>query len=106
MPPGGSTPIQRGGAESKVAHKWAGGYISPAASGVHTASERGAESKVAHKWAWWLHNPCLLGGPHRLKKGGQNQRWPTSGTCGYTTPATWGVPAASKREAQLEVAHK
>ena len=43
------------------------GYITPAALGVPTASERGAESEMAHKWASWLHNPCLLGGPHRFR---------------------------------------
>ena len=60
--------------------------------GFPTASERGAESKVADKWARWLHNPCRLGGPHRFRAGGQNQRWPTSGQGGYITHATWGVP--------------
>ena len=48
-----------------------GGYITPAASGVPTASERGAESEVAHKWARWLYNPCRLGGPHRFTAGGK-----------------------------------
>ena len=69
-------------------------------------SERGAESEVAHKWARWLHNPCHLGGPHRFKGGGQNQKWPTSGQGGYITPAAWGVPTASERGAESEVAHK
>ena len=48
-----------------------GGYITPAASGVPTASRRGAESQVAHKWARWLHNLCRLGGPNRLIAGGR-----------------------------------
>ena len=38
--------------------------------------------------------------------GGQNQKWPTSGQGGYITPATWGVPTASERGAESEVAHK
>ena len=46
-----------------------GGYITPAAWGVPTASKRGIESEVAHKWARWLHNPCHLGGPHRFRPG-------------------------------------
>ena len=66
--------------------------MTPAAGGVPTASERGAESEVAHKWAGWLHNPCCLGGSPPLKSGGQNQRWPTSGPGGYMTPAAWGSP--------------
>ena len=56
-------------------HKWPtsgqGGYMTLAAWGVPTASERGAESKVAHKWARWLHNPCRLKGPHRFGAGGE-----------------------------------
>ena len=82
-----------------------GGYITPAAWGVPTASERGAESKVAHKWARWLQNPCRLGGPHRFRAG-QNQRWPKTGKGGYITPAAWGVPTASKRGVESEVTHK
>ena len=155
LPPGGSPPLQSGGTESELAHKWArwlhhpcrlrgphrfsaggqnqkwptsgqGGYITPAASGVPSASERGdririgpqvgkvatspvppggspplqsggTESEVAHKWARWLHHPCRLGGPHRFRAGGQNQKWPTSGQGGYITRAAWGVPTASER---------
>ena len=59
VPPGGSPPLQSGG----------------------------TESEVAHKWARWLHHPCRLGGPHRFRAGRQNQRWPTSGHGGYITPA-------------------
>ena len=89
---------------------------------------------MAHKWARWLHNPCRLGGPHRFRAGGrirggrkvgkvatqplppggspplqsrrQNQRWPTSGQGGYIAPAACGVPSASERETESEVAHK
>ena len=144
-------------AESEVAHKWArwlrnpcrlggphrfraggqnhkwptsgqGGYITPAAWGVPSVSERRAESEVAHKWARWLHNPCRLGVPtaskgaesevvHKwarwlhnpsppLQGGGQNQKWPTSGQGGYITPAAWGVPSVSERRAESEVAQK
>ena len=41
-----------------------------------------------------------------LQSGGQNQMWPTSGQGGYITPAAWGVPTASERGAESEVAHK
>ena len=64
-----------------------GGCITPAALGIPTASERGAKSEVAHLWARWLHNPCRLGDPHRLRAGGQNQKWPTSGQGSYITLA-------------------
>ena len=30
------------------------GYLTPAVSGIPTASERGAKSEMAHKWAKWL----------------------------------------------------
>ena len=78
-----------------------GGYIAPAAWGVPTASEEGGESEVAHKWGGWLHNPCHLGGPHRFRAGGQNQKWPTSGPGGYITPAALGVPTASERGGKI-----
>ena len=71
-----------------------------AAWGVPTASERGgggAELEVAHKWARWLHNPCRLGGPHRFRASGHNQKWPGSRQGGYITLAAWGVPTASER---------
>ena len=46
-----------------------GGYVTPAISGIPTASERG----------------------------GQNQKWPTCGQGGYVTPAASGIPSASER---------
>ena len=61
---------------------------------------------MAHKWARWLHNPYRLGGSPALRRGGRNQRWPTSGQGGYITRAAWGVPTASERGAESEVAHK
>ena len=45
--------------------------MTPAASGIPAASERGAESEVVHKWERWLHNPCRLGNPQRLRAGGR-----------------------------------
>ena len=61
---------------------------------------------MAHKWARWLHNPYRLGGSPPLQSGGQNQKWPTSGQGHYITPTAWGVPTASERGAESEVAHK
>ena len=106
LPPRGSPPLQSRGAESEVAHKWAKWLHTPAASGIPTTSEWGAKSEVAHKWARWLHHPYRLGDPHRFKAGGQNQKWPTSGHGGYITPASSGLPSASERGAESEVAHK
>ena len=134
MTPWGSPPPRSRGQNQKWPTSGQDDYTTPAASGIPTALERGAKSEVAHLWARWLHNLCRLGDPHRLRtggkirsgplvgkmttqplpprrfpppqRGGQNQKWPTSGPCGYTTPAASGIPSASQREAKSEVAHK
>ena len=153
LPSRGSPPLQSGGTKSEVAHLWpkwlrhprrlgyphrfrAGGqnqkwptggqngYVTPAVSGIPTASERGdkirsgplvgkvatsplpswgspplqsggTKSEVAHLWAKWLRHPCRLGDPHRFRAGGQNQKWPTCGQGGYVNPAVSGIPTAS-----------
>ena len=134
LPYRGSPPLQSGGQNQKWPTSGHIGYLTPAVSGIPTASERGAKSEVAHKWAKWLPHPCRLGDPHRfraggkirsgplvgkvatsplpsrgsppLQSGGQNQKWPTSGQSGYLTPAVSGIPTASERGAKSEVAHK
>ena len=79
MPPRGSPPLQSGGQNQKWPTSGQGGYVTPAASGIPSASERGAESEVAHKWARWLHNPCRLGGPLRFRAGGRIRSGPQVG---------------------------
>ena len=134
LPYRGSPPLQSGGQNQKWPTSGQIGYLTPAVSGIPTASERGAKSEVAHKWANWLPHPCRMGDPHRcraggkirsgpqvgklatsplpyrgsppLQSGGQNQKWPTSGQIGYLTPAVSGIPTAAKRGAKSEVAHK
>ena len=101
----GYPPLQSGGQNQKWPTSGQSGYLTPAVSGIPAASERGAKSEVAHKWANWLPHPCRIGDPHR-QRGGQNQKWPTSGQIGYLTPAVSGIPAASERGAKSEVAHK
>ena len=124
LPYRGSPPLQSGGQKQKWPTSGQSGYLSPAVSGIPTASKRGAKSEVAHKWAKWLTHPCRIGDPHRfraggkirsgpqvgkmatsplpyqgsppLQSGGQNQKWPTSGQSGYLTPAVSGIPTASK----------
>ena len=39
------------------------------------------------------------------QQGGQNRKWPTSGQGGFITTAAWGIPGASERGAESEVAH-
>ena len=134
LPYWGSPPLQSGGQNQKWPTSGESGYLTPAVSGFPTASERGAKSEVAHKWAKWLPHPCRIGSPDRfrargkirsgpqvgkvatsplpyrgsppLRSGGQNQKWPTSGQNGYLTHAVSGIPTASEREAESEVAHK
>ena len=134
LPYRGSPPLQSGGQNQKWPTSGQSGYLTPAVSGIPTASERGAKSEVAHKWAKWLPHPCRIGAPHRfraggkmrsgpqvgkvatsplpsrgsppLQSGGQNQKWPTSGQSGYLTPAVSGIPTAAERGAKSEVAHK
>ena len=134
LPSRGSPPLQSGGQNQKWPTSGQSGYITPAVSGIPTASERGEKSEVAHKWAKWLRRPCRLGDPHRfragckirngqkmgkvatsplpargsprLQSGGQNQKWPTCGQSGYVTPAVSGIPTASERGAKSEMAHK
>ena len=76
LPPRGSPPLQSGGQNQKRPINGQGGYITPAASGIPTASERGAKSEVAHKWARWLHHPCRLGDPLRFRAGGKIRSGP------------------------------
>ena len=134
LPYGGSLPLQSGGQNQKWPTSGQNGHLTPAVSGIPTASQRGAKSEVAHKWAKWLPHPCRIGDPHRfraggkirsgpqvgkvatspllyrgsppLQSGGQNQKWPTSGQNGYLTPAVSGIPTASEQGAKSEVAHK
>ena len=89
---------------------------------------------MALLWTRWLHNPYRLGEPLRFRAGDkirsgplvgkvatkpllpggspplqskrQNQKWPLCGQGGYITLAAWGIPSASKRGAESEVAHK
>ena len=119
----GSPPHQSGGTKSEVAHLWAkwlphpcrlgdphriiaGGQnqlvgemaTSPLPSrGSPPHQNGGTKSEVAHLWAKWLPHPCRLGDPHRIRAGGQNQKWPTCGRNGYLTPAVSGIPTASER---------
>ena len=67
LPPRGSPPLQSGGQDQKWPINGQGGYATPAASEIPTASKRG-----------------------------QDQKWPINGQGGYVTPATSGIPTASE----------
>ena len=134
LPSRGSPPLQSGRQNQQWPTCGENGYVTPAASGIPTASERGAKSDGAHLWAKWLRHPCRLGDPNRcgaggkitsgplvgkmatspvpsrgsppLQSGGQNQKWPTRGQNGYVTPAVSGIPTVAGRGAKSDVAHK
>ena len=76
LPPRGSPPLQSGAQNQKWPINGQGGFITPAASGIPTASERVAKSEMAHKSARWLHHPCRLGDPHRFRAGGKIRSGP------------------------------
>ena len=78
-PPRGSLPLRSGGHNRKWPTCWQGGYVTHAAAGIPTASERGAQSEVAHLWARWLRNPCRLGDPQRFGEGGTIRSGPLVG---------------------------
>ena len=75
----GCPPLHSGGQNLRWSTSGQGGYITPTALWVPTASQRGAESKVAHKWARWLYSPYCLGGPHRFTAGGTIRGGPQVG---------------------------
>ena len=76
LPPQEYPPLQSGGQNQKWPINGQGGYITPATSGIRTASEREAKSEVGYEWARWLHHPCRLGYPHRFKAGGKIRSGP------------------------------
>ena len=101
----GSPPLQSRGQNQKWPTSGQNGYLTPAVSGIPTASERGAKSEVAHKRENWLPHPCRIGDPRRFRAGGKVRSGPQMGKMA-TSPLPYpGIPAASERGAKSEVAH-
>ena len=69
-----------------------GGYVTPAVSGIRTASKRGGKSEVAHLWARWLRNPCHLRDPHRFRAGGKIRSGPLVGKVATSPLPSRGSP--------------
>ena len=110
LPPRGSPPLQSGGGggDQKWPTSGQGGYITPAASGIPTASERGGGGggiRSGPQVGKVATSPLPPRGSQRLRSGGPDQKWPKNGQGGYITTAASGIPTASKREAKSEVAH-
>ena len=102
----GSQPLQSGGQNQKWPPSGQSGYVTPAVSGMPTASEGGGELRSAPQKGKVATSPLPSRGSPPLQSGGQNQKWPTSGQTGYVTPAISGIPTASERGAKSEVVHK
>ena len=52
----------------------------------------GGESEVAHKWANWLRHPCRLGDPHRFRAGGKIRSGPLVGKVATSPLPSRGSP--------------
>ena len=79
LPPRGSPPPQSGGRNQKWSTCGQGGYVTPAASPIPSASKRGTKSEVALLWARWLHHPSDQRDPLRLRAGGEIRSGPLVG---------------------------
>ena len=106
LPYRGSPPLQSGGQNRKWPTSGQNGYLTPAISGIPTASERGAKSEVAHKWAKWLPHPCRIGDPHRFRAGGKIRSGPQVGKVATSPLPYRGSPPLQSRGTKSEVAHK
>ena len=105
LPSRGSPSLKSGEVNQKWPTSGQSGYVTPAVSGIPTASERGRKSKVAHKWAKWLRHPCRLGDPHRCGAGGEIRSGPLVGKVA-TSPRRLGDPHRFRVGGKLEVALK
>ena len=77
LPPRGSPPLQSGGTESELAHKWARWLHHPCRLGGPHRVTAGGRSRSGPQVVKVATSPLPLGGPHNLRPGGQNQKWPT-----------------------------
>ena len=93
LPSRGSPALQSRGENQKRPTYGQTGYVTPALSGIPTASHRGAKCEVAHKWAKWLRHPCRLGDPHRFRAGGKMRSCPQVGKVATSPLPSRGSPA-------------
>ena len=105
LPSRGSPPLQSGGGNQKWPTYGQSGYVTPAVSGIPTASKRGGESEVADLWAKWLCHPCRLGDPHRFRAGGKIRSGPLMGKVAMSPLPSRGSPPLQSGGGESEVAH-
>ena len=97
-----------GGGEQKWSTSGQSGYITPAISGIPTASDQGGggDSEVVHKWAKWLRHPYRLGDPHRFRAGGKIRTGPLAGKVATSPlPSGGSPPLQSRGGGDSKVAH-
>ena len=92
LPYRGSPPLQSGGQNQKWPTSGQSGYLTPAVSGIPTASAAGGKIRSGPQVGKVATSPLPYRGSPPLQSGGQNQKWPTSGQSGYLTPAVSGIP--------------
>ena len=106
LPYRGAPPLRSGGQNQKWPTSGQIGYLTPAVSGIPTASKRGDKIRSGPHVGEMATTPLPYRGAPPLRSGGQNQKWPTTWQIGYLTPAVSGSPTSSERGAKSEVAHK
>ena len=105
LPSRGSQLLQSGVEIQKEPTCGQTGYVSPAVSGIPTASEREAKSERGPCLSKVATSPLPCRGSPPLHSEGKNQKWSTCGQGGYVTSAVSEIPTAPERGAKSEVAH-
>ena len=101
LPYRGSPPLHSGGQNQKWPTSGQNGYLTPAVSGIPTAPERGGKIRSGPQVGKVATSPLPYRGSPPLQRGGQNQKWPTSGQNGYLTPAVSGIPPAAEQGGKI-----
>ena len=89
-----------GGGGQKWPTSGQSGYVTPAVSGIPTASVLqigGGGIRSGPQVGKVATPPLQSRGSPPLQSGGRNQKWPTRGQSGYLTPAVSGIPTAAER---------
>ena len=79
LPYRGSPTLQSKGQNQKWPTSGQSGYVTPAVSGIPTASEHGSKIRGGPQVGKMATSPLPSRGSPPLQSGGQNQKWPTSG---------------------------
>ena len=105
-PPSRGSPVLQSEGQNQKWHSCGqSGYVTPAVSGIPTASEQGGKSKVAHKWAKWLRHPCCLGNPHRFRAEGKIRSGRSVGKVATSPLPSRGSPLLQRGGGETAVAH-